>query len=268
MTNCGSHWTVIEFICLSLSDFPHLGCSTLTSCMRCLLVSVMEWRANMTRAAPGLVLSLLAGLAGAGQQFGLTAYGEPCTDSCKQRGFPYAWCHKKPSWNGTFLSKYKPTTPKRYDSDSAEHWFCTDVDKLINNFSSDRDYCSPEFGRTRYLQTCLDNCERRDGKPFYWCHTRPTPRGDWDFCSPFPGDSCQWSSWGGWGGCSTSCGPGSRTRRRRMEGSDGRVGDCSGETEVAFQACNDQPCAGRRLRSDLSPREASHLWESYSTNEL
>ena len=114
MTNCGSHWTVIEFICLSLSDFPHLGCSTLTSCMRCLLVSVMEWRANMTRAAPGLVLSLLAGLAGAGQQFGLTAYGEPCTDSCKQRGFPYAWCHKKPSWNGTFLSKYKPTTPKRY----------------------------------------------------------------------------------------------------------------------------------------------------------
>ena len=37
--------------------------------------------------------------------FGLTTYGEPCTDSCKQRGFPYAWCHKKASWNGTYLSK-------------------------------------------------------------------------------------------------------------------------------------------------------------------
>ena len=41
-----------------------------------------------------------------GGQFGLTAYGEPCTDTCKQRGFPYAWCHKKPSWNGTYLSKW------------------------------------------------------------------------------------------------------------------------------------------------------------------
>ena len=163
MTNCGSHWTVIEFICLSLSDFPHLGCSTLTSCMRCLLVSVMEWRANMTRAAPGLVLSLLAGLAGAGQQFGLTAYGEPCTDSCKQRGFPYAWCHKKPSWNGTFLSKLRKL-------------FGIFLPNLNIFISSDRDYCSPEFGKTRYLETCLDNCERREGKPFYWCHTHETNR--------------------------------------------------------------------------------------------
>ena len=74
----------------------------------------------------------------------------------------------------------------------------------------------------------------------------PHFRGDWDFCSPFPGDSCQWSAWGSWGGCSATCGPGSRTRRRRIEaGTSGRVGDCSGETEVAFQACNFQPCAGR-----------------------
>ena len=117
---------------------------------------------------------------------------------------------------------------------------------------SDRDYCSPEFGKTRYLQTCLDNCERREGKPFYWCHTRQTNRGDWDFCSPFPGDSCQWSPWGSWGGCSTSCGPGSRTRRRRIEGQDGRVGDCSGETEVAFQACNQRACAGKRDGEDYN----------------
>ena len=66
----------------------------------------------MTRAAPRLLLSLLAWassarLTGAADRhnFGLTAYGEPCTDTCKQRGFPYAWCHKKPSWNGTYLSK-------------------------------------------------------------------------------------------------------------------------------------------------------------------
>ena len=59
-------------------------------------------------AASRLLISLLATSGPAlavNQQFGLTAYGEPCTDTCKQRGFPYAWCHKKPSWNGTYLSK-------------------------------------------------------------------------------------------------------------------------------------------------------------------
>ena len=65
--------------------------------------------ATMTAGpASRLLLSLLATSAPAlalnKQQFGLTAYGEPCTDTCKQRGFPYAWCHKKPSWNGTYLS--------------------------------------------------------------------------------------------------------------------------------------------------------------------
>ena len=70
-------------------------------------------------------------------------------------------------------------------------------------------------------------------------------RGDWDFCSPFPRDQCQWSEWGSWGRCSTSCGPGSRTRRRRIEGLKGRVGDCSGETEVAFQACQNSECLGK-----------------------
>ena len=51
------------------------------------------------------VAALLQAVVSAGQQrFGLTTYGEPCLDSCQQRGFPYAWCHKKPSWNGTYLS--------------------------------------------------------------------------------------------------------------------------------------------------------------------
>ena len=74
---------------------------------------MIVWRGDgvttvtMIRAVPRLLTSLLAlaGLAGARHNYGLTAYGEPCTDSCKQRGFPYAWCHKKPSWNGTYLSK-------------------------------------------------------------------------------------------------------------------------------------------------------------------
>ena len=56
------------------------------------------------RADQLLVLAALTGLA-TSSQFGLTTYGEQCLDSCKQRGFPYAWCHKKPSWNGTYLSK-------------------------------------------------------------------------------------------------------------------------------------------------------------------
>ena len=37
--------------------------------------------------------------------FGLTAYGEPCTDECSKRGFSYAWCHKTPSRNGTWVDR-------------------------------------------------------------------------------------------------------------------------------------------------------------------
>ena len=59
-------------------------------------------------------------------RFGLTAYGEPCTDPCSQKGFPYAWCHKKASHNGTWI---------------------------------DRDYCSPGPGLTRYLEPCLTSCQ-------------------------------------------------------------------------------------------------------------
>ena len=89
-------------------------------------------------------------------KYGLTAYAEPCTDECKQRGFPYTWCHKRPSRNGTWI---------------------------------DRDYCSPGPGLTRYLEPCLESChqDRRERSgDFYWCKTAPTPRGDWDYCSPYP----------------------------------------------------------------------------------
>ena len=68
----------------------------------------------MHRPALALGAVLLQAVASAGQQrFGLTTYGEPCLDSCKQRGFPYAWCHKKPSWNGTYLSM-TPCVPSTF----------------------------------------------------------------------------------------------------------------------------------------------------------
>ena len=89
-------------------------------------------------------------------KYGLTAYAEPCTDECKQRGFPYTWCHKKPSRNGTWI---------------------------------DRDYCSPGPGLTRYLEPCLESChqDRRErAGNFFWCKTAPTSRGNWDYCSPYP----------------------------------------------------------------------------------
>ena len=41
-----------------------------------------------------------------------------------------------------------------------------------------------------------------------------------------------------------------------MEGQDGRVGDCSGETEVAFQACNHRPCAGKNYAPLMSSNAA------------
>ena len=89
-------------------------------------------------------------------KYGLTAYAEPCTDECKQRGFPYTWCHKKPSRNGTWI---------------------------------DRDYCSPGPGLTRYLEPCLESChqdKRERSGSFFWCKTAPTSRGNWDYCSPYP----------------------------------------------------------------------------------
>lgn len=98
------------------------------------------------------LLSVLAVTATGDTPQGLTAYGEPCTDPCKQRGFPYTWCHKKPSRNGTWI---------------------------------DRDYCSTGPGVTRYQEPCQGECARRNGAGFYACQTRETKRGDWDYCSPF-----------------------------------------------------------------------------------
>lgn len=141
------------------------------------------------------------------ENFGLTAYGEPCSDDCKPRGFPYTWCHKLPSRNGTWV---------------------------------DRDYCSPSPGVTRYLEPCLDACSQKD-QIFFWCKTRPTKRGDWDYCSPSGSAAsvCSWSEWEAWSECSPSCGPKStRTRRRRFETSLGKVGPCSGEIEQSIAKCD------------------------------
>ena len=150
--------------------------------------------------------------------FGLTAYGEPCTDQCTNRGFSYAWCHKNPSRNGTWI---------------------------------DRDYCSPNPGFTRYGSRCLDSCKRKNGQPFFTCATTVTKRGDWDYCSPFPSDLvCAWSQWGPWSQCSDQCGTKStKTRRRRMEqvGTSGRVGRCSGEIEQSIKSCNGPPCPGKTI---------------------
>lgn len=139
----------------------------------------------------------------------LTAYGEPCSDACIQRGFPYTWCHKKPSRNGTWI---------------------------------DRDYCSQSPGVTRYQEPCLNECRKRE-RPFFWCNTLPTQRGDWDYCSPFSLDSCAWSAWGTWSACSATCGSRStRARRRRMESGDGRVRHCSGEIEQSIRSCRMAEC--------------------------
>ncbi len=86
---------------------------------------------------------------------GLTAYGEPCSDRCARRGFPYTWCHKPPSRSGTWI---------------------------------DRDYCSAAPGVTRYQEPCVSPCEMGRNGPFYSCGTRPTLRGNWDYCSPHSPD--------------------------------------------------------------------------------
>jgi hypothetical protein len=163
--------------------------------------------------------------------YGLTAYGEPCTDECQKRGFSYAWCHKEPSRNGTWI---------------------------------DRDYCSPNQGLTRYGERCLDNCSRKKGQPFFSCETKVTKRGDWDYCSPFPSDLvCEWSQWGSWSDCSDQCGTKStKTRRRRMEerGSQGRVGRCSGEIEQSIKACPGPPCPGRIFSPNIQTKLVPNSW--------
>ena len=48
------------------------------------------------------IASVNASLSG---QHGLTTYGEACSDRCARRGFPYTWCHKRPSRNGTWIDR-------------------------------------------------------------------------------------------------------------------------------------------------------------------
>jgi hypothetical protein len=145
----------------------------------------------------------------------LTAYGEQCSDGCARRGFPYTWCHKRPSRNGTW---------------------------------TDRDYCSVSPSVTRYGEPCVAECANAQGaQPFFSCRTLATPRGDWDYCSPQSADAaggaCAWSQWGPWSACSATCGSRStRTRRRRMEAEDGKVRHCSGEIEQSINVCRMPEC--------------------------
>ena len=37
--------------------------------------------------------------------FGIIKMGSKFSDACKQRGFPFAWCHKPKSRNGTFIGE-------------------------------------------------------------------------------------------------------------------------------------------------------------------
>ena len=57
------------------------------------------------RATANDLHSPLTDSSSAGAEFGLTSYGEPCSDPCKHRGFPYTWCHKRASRNGTWIDR-------------------------------------------------------------------------------------------------------------------------------------------------------------------
>ena len=77
-----------------------------------------------------------------------TVFGEPCRDSCSNRGFSYQWCHKKVSSDvGTW---------------------------------ADYDYCTSTPNITHYGDLCIDKCEDR-GEPYYWCHKDSSL---WGYCTP------------------------------------------------------------------------------------
>ena len=77
-----------------------------------------------------------------------TVFGEPCKDSCSNRGFSYTWCHKKISSDvGTW---------------------------------TDSDYCTSIPNVTHYGDHCIDICEERSEK-YYWCHKDSSL---WGYCTP------------------------------------------------------------------------------------
>ena len=77
-----------------------------------------------------------------------TVFGEPCRDSCSNRGFSYTWCHKK-------------------------------VSSEIGTWT-DYDYCTSIPNITHYGDQCIDKCEER-GEDYYWCHKDSTL---WGYCTP------------------------------------------------------------------------------------
>ena len=59
----------------------------------------------LAAAALLLTVAAAAGRSGKNDNNRLTTYGEKCTDECQQRGFPFTWCHKQKSRNGTFIGE-------------------------------------------------------------------------------------------------------------------------------------------------------------------
>ena len=77
-----------------------------------------------------------------------TVFGEPCRDTCSNRGYSYTWCHKKVSSEvGTW---------------------------------TDSDYCTITPNITHFGEHCTDLCEER-GESYYWCHKDTSL---WGYCTP------------------------------------------------------------------------------------
>ena len=56
-----------------------------------------------------------------------------------------------------------------------------------------------------------------------------------------------WSAWGVFSDCSTTCGPGSKTRKRTCKsGPVEEIGGCDGDSEETLQ-CNIKTCSGTQL---------------------
>ena len=72
---------------------------------------------------------------------------------CTKDGTDYYWCRRGPAY------------------DSIDNW----------------DYCSPDFGITRYELKCKSDhqCSKHDNKEYFWCFVEANDFGwTWDYCSP------------------------------------------------------------------------------------